>query len=115
MEQGSTSFLVDTRGFSLHSAIYAARPDVRCIIHLHTPATAAVRNAICLTDSHALPGNEKHLILRCSEWLGLQQNVKWREQNGGNVAVPFGTAKTQEDLKLLDQVIGVRDGPREHR
>nr|XP_056716384.1 beta-adducin [Euleptes europaea] len=42
VELGSTSFAVDTRGFSLHSAIYAARPDVRCIIHLHTPATAAV-------------------------------------------------------------------------
>ncbi|XP_061448290.1 beta-adducin isoform X1 [Rhineura floridana] len=42
VEQGSTSFPVDTCGFSLHSAIYAARPDVRCIIHLHTPATAAV-------------------------------------------------------------------------
>ncbi|XP_033015001.1 beta-adducin [Lacerta agilis] len=42
VEAGSTSFPVDTRRFSLHSAIYAARPDVRCIIHLHTPATAAV-------------------------------------------------------------------------
>nr|XP_034975956.1 beta-adducin isoform X2 [Zootoca vivipara] len=42
VEAGSTSFSVDTRRFSLHSAIYAARPDVRCIIHLHTPATAAV-------------------------------------------------------------------------
>ncbi|KAM6432053.1 beta-adducin isoform 1-T2 [Liasis olivaceus] len=42
VEQGSTSFSVDTQGFSLHSAIYAARPDVRCIIHLHTPATTAV-------------------------------------------------------------------------
>nr|XP_020635793.1 beta-adducin [Pogona vitticeps] len=42
VEQGSTSFPVDTQAFSLHSAIYAARPDVRCIIHLHTPATAAV-------------------------------------------------------------------------
>lgn len=42
MEKGSSCFPVDTTGFCLHSAIYAARPDVRCIIHLHTPATAAV-------------------------------------------------------------------------
>ncbi|XP_070621176.1 beta-adducin isoform X2 [Erythrolamprus reginae] len=42
VEQGSTSFPVDPQGFSLHSAIYAARPDVRCVIHLHTPATTAV-------------------------------------------------------------------------
>ncbi|XP_006035763.1 beta-adducin [Alligator sinensis] len=47
VEQGSTNFAVDTRGFSLHSAIYAARPDVRCIIHLHTPATAAVSAMKC--------------------------------------------------------------------
>lgn len=42
VEKGSSCFPVDTTGFFLHSAIYAARPDVRCIIHLHTPATAAV-------------------------------------------------------------------------
>lgn len=42
VEKGSSCFPVDTAGFCLHSAIYAARPDVRCIIHLHTPATAAV-------------------------------------------------------------------------
>uniref|UniRef100_A0A8C3F835 Adducin 2 n=1 Tax=Chrysemys picta bellii TaxID=8478 RepID=A0A8C3F835_CHRPI len=47
VEQGSTSFSVDARGFGLHSAIYAARPDVRCIIHLHTPATAAVSAMKC--------------------------------------------------------------------
>lgn len=42
VEKGSSCFPVDTTGFCLHSAVYAARPDVRCIIHLHTPATAAV-------------------------------------------------------------------------
>ncbi|KAJ7305300.1 hypothetical protein JRQ81_011218 [Phrynocephalus forsythii] len=57
VEQGSTTFPVDTRGFSLHSAIYAARPDVRCIIHLHTPATAAVsamRHGLLLISHNAL-------------------------------------------------------------
>ncbi|XP_067857369.1 beta-adducin isoform X1 [Heptranchias perlo] len=47
VNQGSTGFSVDCAGFSLHSAIYAARPDVRCIIHLHTPATAAVSAMKC--------------------------------------------------------------------
>lgn len=42
VEKGSTSLSVDTEKFSLHSAIYSARPDVRCLFHLHTPATAAV-------------------------------------------------------------------------
>lgn len=43
VEPGSTGFSPDTRSFGLHAAIYAARPDARCIVHLHTPATAAVR------------------------------------------------------------------------
>ncbi|CAO2605721.1 Add2 [Lemmus lemmus] len=47
VEKGSSCFPVDTTGFSLHSAIYAARPDVRCAIHLHTPATAAVSAMKC--------------------------------------------------------------------
>ncbi|XP_029960509.1 beta-adducin isoform X2 [Salarias fasciatus] len=42
VEKGSTGLGVDTEKFSLHSAIYSARPDVRCLFHLHTPATAAV-------------------------------------------------------------------------
>lgn len=42
VERGSANLGVDTQTFSLHSAIYSARPDVRCLLHLHTPATAAV-------------------------------------------------------------------------
>lgn len=45
VEQGSTGFAPDARSFSLHAAIYAARPDIRCIVRLHTPAAAAVRAA----------------------------------------------------------------------
>ena len=29
-------------GFLLHSALHQARPDVKCIIHLHTPNIVAV-------------------------------------------------------------------------
>ncbi|XP_075580203.1 beta-adducin isoform X3 [Pelecanus crispus] len=47
VEQGSTGFAPDARSFSLHAAIYAARPDTRCIIRLHTPATAAVSAMRC--------------------------------------------------------------------
>lgn len=43
VEKGSTNLSVDVEKFSLHSAIYSARPDVRCLLHVHTPATAAVR------------------------------------------------------------------------
>ncbi|KAJ8415434.1 hypothetical protein AAFF_G00424140 [Aldrovandia affinis] len=47
VERGSTALGVDMGGFSLHSAIYSARPDVRCLLHLHTPATAAVSAMKC--------------------------------------------------------------------
>ncbi|CAH2274696.1 beta-adducin isoform X1 [Pelobates cultripes] len=47
VETGSTNFEVDTYDFSLHSAIYSARPDVRCIIQLHTAATTAVSAMKC--------------------------------------------------------------------
>lgn len=42
IDQGSTNLLIDPDGFSPHAAIYSMRPDVRCIIHIRTPATAAV-------------------------------------------------------------------------
>ncbi|XP_017307917.1 beta-adducin isoform X3 [Ictalurus punctatus] len=47
IEQGSTTLGVDISAFSLYSAIYSARPDVRCLLHLHTPATAAVSAMKC--------------------------------------------------------------------
>lgn len=42
VDRGSTNLGVNQAGFTLHSAIYAARPDVKCIIHIHTSAGAAV-------------------------------------------------------------------------
>lgn len=42
VDRGSTNLGVNQAGFTLHSAIFAARPDVKCIIHIHTSAGAAV-------------------------------------------------------------------------
>lgn len=47
IDQGSTNLRIDPAGFSPHAAIYSMRPDIRCIIHVHTPATAA-RGAISI-------------------------------------------------------------------
>ena len=33
---------MNVAGFMLHSAIHAARPDIKCIIHLHLPNIVAV-------------------------------------------------------------------------
>ncbi len=42
MEEGTTNFGVNKAGFMLHSAIHAARPDIKCVVHLHTPNIVAV-------------------------------------------------------------------------
>ncbi|XP_061589638.1 alpha-adducin isoform X12 [Cololabis saira] len=47
VDRGSTNLGVNQAGFTLHSAIYAARPDVKCIIHIHTAAGTAVSAMKC--------------------------------------------------------------------
>ncbi|XP_056874190.1 alpha-adducin isoform X8 [Takifugu flavidus] len=47
VDRGSTNLGVNPAGFTLHSAIYAARPDVKCIVHIHTAAGAAVSTMKC--------------------------------------------------------------------
>ncbi|NP_001318012.1 alpha-adducin isoform 6 [Mus musculus] len=47
VDRGSTNLGVNQAGFTLHSAVYAARPDAKCIVHIHTPAGAAVSAMKC--------------------------------------------------------------------
>uniref|UniRef100_A0A8C3MXA4 Uncharacterized protein n=1 Tax=Geospiza parvula TaxID=87175 RepID=A0A8C3MXA4_GEOPR len=47
VDRGSTNLGVNQAGFTLRSATYAARPDVKCIVHIHTPAGAAVSAMKC--------------------------------------------------------------------
>jgi ribulose-5-phosphate 4-epimerase/fuculose-1-phosphate aldolase len=37
-----SAYPVNPAGFVIHSAIHAARPDVTCVLHVHTPAGVAV-------------------------------------------------------------------------
>ncbi|GLH07474.1 Protein hu-li tai shao [Gryllus bimaculatus] len=47
VEAGTTNFGVNVTGFLLHAAIHAARPDIKCIIHVHTPSVLAVSSLKC--------------------------------------------------------------------
>eukprot|EP00088_Acartia_fossae_P018748 TRINITY_DN20856_c0_g1_i1.p1 TRINITY_DN20856_c0_g1~~TRINITY_DN20856_c0_g1_i1.p1 ORF type:complete len:441 (+),score=157.10 TRINITY_DN20856_c0_g1_i1:181-1503(+) len=47
VEEGTTNFGVHQDNFALHSAIHAARPDVKCIIHLRTQNVVAVSAMKC--------------------------------------------------------------------
>lgn len=42
LDPGSTQLGINRRGFDLHSTIYGARRDVKCVMHLHTVAGVAV-------------------------------------------------------------------------
>ncbi|KAL1505711.1 hypothetical protein ABEB36_005214 [Hypothenemus hampei] len=42
LQQGTTNFTVNVNAFSLHAAVHAARPDLRCIIHVQTPSVVAI-------------------------------------------------------------------------
>ncbi|XP_034538275.1 adducin 3 (gamma) b [Notolabrus celidotus] len=59
VDQGSTDLAIDHFGFASHAAIYSMRPDVKCIIHIHTPATAAVSSMKC----GILPISQEALLL----------------------------------------------------
>lgn len=39
---GDTPYNINPAGFTIHSAVHAARDDVKCVLHLHTNASVAV-------------------------------------------------------------------------
>ena len=47
VDPGSTQLGINKEGFALHSAIYSARPDIRCIVHVNAIAGAAVSAMRC--------------------------------------------------------------------
>ncbi|VDN04819.1 unnamed protein product [Thelazia callipaeda] len=47
IDNGSTKLGINQAGYILHAAIYKARPDVRCVLHLHTAVVSAVSSMKC--------------------------------------------------------------------
>ncbi|XP_070540144.1 alpha-adducin-like isoform X3 [Ptychodera flava] len=47
LERGSTEYECFRPGWLLQSAVHAARPDLQCLIHVHTPAGTAVSAMKC--------------------------------------------------------------------
>lgn len=47
VEQGSTTYGVNKPSFSLHSAVYRVRPDIRCVIHVKTQIVSAISSMKC--------------------------------------------------------------------
>ncbi|KAH9285664.1 Alpha-adducin [Echinococcus granulosus] len=59
LDPGSTVLGVEQAGWLFHSAVHSTRPDIRCIIHLGTPATVAVS---CM-KAGLLPLSQEAIIL----------------------------------------------------
>ncbi|XP_012722413.2 adducin 3 (gamma) a isoform X2 [Fundulus heteroclitus] len=76
IEQGSTNLRIDSAGFSPHAAIYSMRPDIRCVIHVHTPATAAVSSMKC----GILPISQEALILGDVAYYNYQGSLDDQEE-----------------------------------
>ncbi|NWV53592.1 ADDG protein, partial [Daphoenositta chrysoptera] len=76
VDQGSTALSIDSAGFSPHVAIYSTRPDVRCVIHIHTPATAAVSSMKC----GILPISQEALILGDVAYYDYQGSLDEQEE-----------------------------------
>ncbi|XP_036191937.1 gamma-adducin isoform X3 [Myotis myotis] len=76
VDQGSTNLKIDYAGFSPHAAIYSTRPDVKCVIHIHTLATAAVSSMKC----GILPISQESLILGDVAYYDYQGSLDEQEE-----------------------------------
>ncbi|KAM4730393.1 gamma-adducin-like [Anableps anableps] len=76
VDQGSTDLGPDHFGFAPHAAIYSMRPDVKCIIHIHTPATAAVSSMKC----GILPISQEALLLGDVSCFGYHGSLDNKEE-----------------------------------
>ena len=57
VDQGTSSRPVNAAGFTIHSAVHAARPDLACVVHTHTAAGIAVsaqKQGLLPISQHAL-------------------------------------------------------------
>jgi len=97
VEAGTTNFGVNVAGFMLHAAVHSARPDLKCILHLHTPNIVAVSSMKCgllhLSQESCLIGdisyhNYEGLVVEKAEWeilardLGVHNKVMLLRNHG---------------------------------
>jgi len=84
VEAGTTNFGVNVAGFMLHAAIHSARPDLKCIIHLHTPNIVAVSSMKCgllhLSQESCLIGDVSYhsyegLVVEKAEWESISRDL----------------------------------------
>merc|ERR1712025_1034324 len=84
VEAGTTNFGVNVAGFMLHAAIHSARPDLKCILHLHTPnimgGSTMKQGLLYLSQESCLIGdvsyhNYQGLLVEKDEWESLARDL----------------------------------------
>jgi ribulose-5-phosphate 4-epimerase/fuculose-1-phosphate aldolase len=79
-ERDPARYRVNAAGFTIHSAIHGARPDVACVIHTHTSAGSAVsaqQHGLLPISQHALKFYG-HLAYHDYEGIALDLNERER-------------------------------------
>lgn len=75
-----TDFPVNPAGFTIHSAVHMARPDIACVAHTHTVAGMALSSLEC----GLLPLSQTALMfydrIGYHDWEGLATNLDERER-----------------------------------
>ena len=127
-----TPYRINPAGFTIHSAIHAARPDAMCVMHLHTDAGVGVS----AQAEGLLPISQNHLIvipqLAYHGYEGVALNHDERERlvadlgdkslmmlrNHGTLAVGASAAEAWNAMFFLEracaQQVAALSGGRDH-
>jgi len=77
---GESKYPINSAGFTIHSAVHAARPEVECVLHLHTEAGMA----ISMLEDGLLPLNQTAMLfhgrIAFHEYEGIALDLAERER-----------------------------------
>jgi adducin len=96
VEQGSTTYGVNKPAFNLHSAIYKARPDLKCLIHIRTNVVTAISSMKC----GLLPISQEAIL--CGP-------ISYHELKGGQYSEDDVKQLLDKDLGPINKVMFVRN------
>ncbi|RUS76745.1 hypothetical protein EGW08_015501, partial [Elysia chlorotica] len=134
MGQSTSPFSVNHAGWTIHSAIHGAREDVKCVLHLHTPASVAVAYIIGLLQIHLYSHKKldkflcsqvmmlrNHGIVACGETVeeafhytfnalaACEQQVKAMQAGLDNLHIPKADGPVTQNHLLASQANGGSD------
>jgi ribulose-5-phosphate 4-epimerase/fuculose-1-phosphate aldolase len=77
---GEATYPINAAGFTIHSAVHAARPEVGCVIHLHTEAGMA----LAMLEGGLLPLSQTAMFFQTQlafhDYEGIALNIEERER-----------------------------------